>query len=235
MISRSNVNKDTKESMKIFKLILYLILYIHFLGCLLWFILQSGQGTRYYPSFKNGKYVSGDNEVFKDENGYSLSIDPAYSMRFGKTPTFRDRSWRRYEEKDGLTWHADNERWDSRVTLWTSPIDWINYLDHELGKDSEKYSTLFRYLTVTYYGMLNLGINEIGPVNENEFYFGILTLTMSAMLNAILFSDLAGLILAISQRSSEQQQRLDNANKIMAAIELNEGEQEEIRLFLHMT
>ena len=56
-----------------------------------------------------------------------------------------------------------------------------------------------------YYAILNLGSNEFGPVNNFEFTFLIFTLIGSAMLNAIIFGDVATLVSVLEQKDSERQ------------------------------
>jgi hypothetical protein len=74
------------------------------------------------------------------------------------------------------------------------PIDFVNFPDQELGRDSDLYTTFFRYMTLLYYGIINIGSNEFGPVNNSEFIFCIISLMISAMLNAIIFGDIASLM-----------------------------------------
>ena len=45
-----------------------------------------------------------------------------------------------------------------------------------------------------YMGVLDLGINEFGPVNEEEMLFLVVTLIASSLLNALIFGDVATLI-----------------------------------------
>lgn len=47
---------------------------------------------------------------------------------------------------------------------------------------------------MVYYGILNLGMNEFGPVNDIEMIFLIFTLIFSAILNSLIFGDVAVLI-----------------------------------------
>lgn len=77
-------------------------------------------------------------------------------------------------------------------------IDWVNYGDHELGKTSKKYTIYFRYVSMLYYGVLNLGANEYGPVNFGEYTFCILTLIFSSIIVAVVFGDVAMLISSLS-------------------------------------
>ena len=45
-----------------------------------------------------------------------------------------------------------------------------------------------------YYSLLILGTNELGPVNPLEIFFSVVTLTVSNLLNALLFSDMAAIV-----------------------------------------
>jgi len=45
---------------------------------------------------------------------------------------------------------------------------------------------------------MNLGSNEFGPVNPIEMIFCVLTLICSALMNALIFSDVAGLVAILS-------------------------------------
>ena len=113
---------------------------------------------------------------------------------------------------------AENDKWNSRSNIWYTPIDWKNYVDQELGIDSVKYTTSFRYLTMLYYGVMNLGSNEFGPVNQQDFVFLVLTLICSALLNALIFGDVATLVSVLESKDSARQDNLDAANSVMDSI-----------------
>lgn len=73
-----------------------------------------------------------------------------------------EKDWNRLGPEDGMHWESYNNRWDSRTTRWTSPIDWVDYQAAQLHFS---YTTLFRYLTMLYYSLINLGLGEMGPSN----------------------------------------------------------------------
>ena len=56
-----------------------------------------------------------------------------------------------------------------------------------------------RYLVCLYYGILNIGQNDMMPRNEVGYAFMCVTLIASSLLNAILFGDIAGLVISISK------------------------------------
>ena len=45
-----------------------------------------------------------------------------------------------------------------------------------------------------YEALLDLGINEFGPVNEIEMLYFVITLMASSLLNALIFGDIATLM-----------------------------------------
>jgi hypothetical protein len=49
---------------------------------------------------------------------------------------------------------------------------------------------LKQYLTCLYYSVIILGVGEIGPVNPLEYVVGSISLFLSLVINAFVFSDL---------------------------------------------
>lgn len=90
------------------------------------------------------------------------------------------------------------KKWDSRTKNMYLTIDWTNYLEQEIDTNSGKYDSLFRYTTMLYYGVLNVGSNEFGPINVPEMLFCVITLIFSSMLTATIFGDVASLVLIFS-------------------------------------
>jgi hypothetical protein len=50
-----------------------------------------------------------------------------------------------------------------------------------------------------YYGILFMGQNDIMPKNVIGYLFCVVALLFSAILNAIIFGDIAGLVLSLSK------------------------------------
>lgn len=86
----------------------------------------------------------------------------------------------------------DELDYDGRSLRYIPPLDWITYANSELFSD--EISNFKRYLVCLYYGVLILGLNEMGPVNTQEMLYFSLTLMMSAIMNSLIFSDLIMLI-----------------------------------------
>ena len=141
-----------------------------------------------------------------------------------------DLYWKRYTlEEDGPDWQEDNARWEGRAKEWWIPLNWANFGDQRTF--SAEYDLFFRYTTMFYEALLDLGSNEFGPVNEVEMAYFVATLMASSLLNALIFGDIASLMAIISRRSQIYQDRLDSANTVMANIKLDDWTQDEIREF----
>ena len=93
----------------------------------------------------------------------------------------------------------------------------------------------YKYFTMLYLGVLDLGSNEFGPVNYKEMAYLVLTLLSSALLNALIFGDVATLIAVISKKESAFQEKLDQANTVMKNINLDDQTADEVREFFQKT
>lgn len=60
------------------------------------------------------------------------------------------------------------------------------------------------------------------PKNEKEYLFLVVTLLFSAILNAIIFGDIAGLVLSLQQEELTIQNINDRNNGVMEDIKINE-------------
>jgi hypothetical protein len=92
-----------------------------------------------------------------------------------------------------------------------------------------------QYLSMLYYGVLILGSNELGPVNEIEMAYMITVLLISAFANALIFGDIATLAQVLGKKSNELQSKLDAGNTVMSAINLDYKTSQEIREFFNRT
>jgi hypothetical protein len=70
---------------------------------------------------------------------------------------------------DALGWKQYNERWDSRTAEWITPLDWSDYANNQFYTSA--YSRIYRYMTLLYYSMINLGLGNLGPVNSYDILF----------------------------------------------------------------
>lgn len=75
---------------------------------------------------------------------------------------------------------------------WYPPLDWIDFQKSEFFSD--EITPWRKYTEMLYHAVLFLGLNEIGPVNVNEMQFCVLTLITCALLEALLFSEMAEIV-----------------------------------------
>jgi len=241
MIAKANIDEGTKALANLLKLILYLLLYLHIVGCYMWIATGYNAPMQYYRISQEPsgcKYIALDGTAFEDP----VTKEPLFQdsectldSKWVAGPTFAaDLDWRRYTlEEDGANWQEDNARWEGRAKEWWLPLNWANFGDQRTF--SAEYDLFFRYTTMFYEALLDLGSNEFGPVNEVEMLYYVVTLMASSLLNALIFGDIASLLAIISRRSQIYQDRLDSANTVMANIKLDDWTQDEIREFFQKT
>ena len=83
-----------------------------------------------------------------------------------------------------------------------------------------------------YHAIMVFGLNEVAPVEEVEIIVIILLLTLSAVLNAYLFGEMAMLVQQMSKKDNDYQDNLDNANTTMQSLLIPDPIQDNIRGYL---
>lgn len=86
-----------------------------------------------------------------------------------------------------------------------------------------------------YYSVLMFGGNEIGPTLELEFAFVSITMVAAAIIQSQIFGEMAVLLVVISRRSSEFQEKVDTANTAMNNINLPPQIQGQVRDYFLFT
>ena len=81
---------------------------------------------------------------------------------------------------------------------WYSPTEWINFKDSKLFSPST--SKLEQYLSCIYYAVLMMGFNEMGPVNLIEMLFAVLSLLLTSLINALIFSEIVMIIQTLDRK-----------------------------------
>jgi len=110
---------------------------------------------------------------------------------------------------------------------WVPAADFI-YAETKLFRET----FTKKYLSMLYHAIMIFGVNEVAPVEESELYVTIILMTISAMLNAVIFGEMAVLVQEMDKKDIEQQEYLDNANTAMFSLEIPENIQDEVRQFL---
>jgi hypothetical protein len=110
---------------------------------------------------------------------------------------------------------------------WVPAADFI-YAETKLFRET----FTKKYLSMLYHAIMIFGVNEVAPVEESELYVTIILMTISAMLNAVIFGEMAVLVQEMDKKDIDQQEYLDNANTAMFSLEIPENIQDEVRQFL---
>jgi len=107
------------------------------------------------------------------------------------------------------------------------PLDYV-YINTEFYNES----LVFRYLSSLYHAVLLLTGNDIGPREEVQLTFVVVTLTMGAIINANIIGELAVILTKLNRKATIFQGKLDTANEAMKSLGLPEKLQVEITGFL---
>ncbi|CAI2377400.1 unnamed protein product [Moneuplotes crassus] len=94
---------------------------------------------------------------------------------------------------------------------WCPPL-WYYSCDNN---DLYTSSNLRQYAISLYISILLFGGNEIGGTNEAELAFTGMVMLFSAIVNALIFGEMAVLVEAISRRETEFQEKIDTTNSAL--------------------
>ena len=132
--------------------------------------------------------------------------------------TYNTTGWERYTSDSelmidyfyqGMTdYEKVNEMWDQTPKKWIAPMNMANWPDQRLFSDDfpshstyNGESTLRQYTVMVYYSILAIGQNDYMPKNEEEYGFCMLVLLFSAILNTIIFGNIASLASSVAHKS----------------------------------
>lgn len=85
LIAKSNVSMEMKAALNLFKIVFYMMMYLHILACL-WFVVVLSNSPEIYNRTFDGAYVSPDNRFFVESEAQQelgVSTDPVYDALFG--------------------------------------------------------------------------------------------------------------------------------------------------------
>lgn len=112
-----------------------------------------------------------------------------------------------------------NKRWDSRSAEWYTPTDFVSFTDSKIFTSEISKSQL--YFRMLYQSVINLGIGELGPVNEEEMAFFFISMLLSTLMTNLIFGEVYGLISSINLQENLKQNELDFSNNVMKQINLS--------------
>ena len=104
--------------------------------------------------------------------------------------------------------------WDENKE-WIPPFDYI-YITTNLYEQSSSY----KYLTSVYHAFLMIGGNDVGPRNEFQMSFVSIMLFVGAIINAIIFGNMAVMVQSINRKSTSFQEKVENANEAMKNLNI---------------
>ena len=155
LITHLNLKNDVKTSLKLTKLIFFIILFIHFLGCV-WF------------------YIAKQNEK------------------------------------------------------WIPPLDYV-YITTDIFNEGG----FMQYWNAAYHAVLMLGGNDVGPRGELQLIFVSLMLLVGAIINSIIFGNMAVVLQAMNKKSTMLSEKLEDANEAMKNLNIPEHIKMDVDTFLN--
>jgi hypothetical protein len=128
-----------------------------------------------------------------------------------------------------------------RVIKWIPPYDFWDYTKSNFFCNPNNNDTACvglpesdmwrRYIVCVYYMVLVIGGNELGPQTEIQYIFIVAVNLTGAIINAVIFGDLAVLMSQILRQGADFQNQIDTANIAMTNINLPPNVQQEVREF----
>lgn len=159
MIANSSFNNDMKAVLQFLKIIMYFVVFIHFMACMWWWVIvQEGSPTRFGLDLEYEVYKSHFNQTYYDADGQLVPINESIVFQWGPIKTFNSDTWLRSPTDPDF-----NVYWETQSKQWYQPSSWVNFLDQK--NFSIERTIIENYLEMLYYGLLILFQNEMGPVN----------------------------------------------------------------------
>ena len=157
LITHLNLKNEVKNSLKLGKLLFFIILFIHFLGCA-WFMIAK-----------------------QDEE-------------------------------------------------WIPPLDYV-FITTEIYDEG----SFMQYCSSAYHAVLMLGGNDIGPRGEFQLIFVSGILLIGAIINSIIFGNMAVVLQSLNRKSTVFQEKLEKANEAMENLKMPDFIREEVEFYLSYT
>ena len=105
MIAKANIDEGTKALANLLKLILYLLIYLHIVGCYMWIATGYNAPMQYYRIMQETsgcKYIAEDGTTFENpETKTSLfqgEVECKFDSKWNPGPTFEEDKWERFTE-----------------------------------------------------------------------------------------------------------------------------------------
>ena len=90
--------------------------------------------------------------------------------------------------------------------MWVPPYDFWDYTKSTFFSDEPGVSDMWRrYFVCAYYMVLVIGGNELGPQTDAQYIYIVTVNLTGAIVNAIIFGELAVLIAQLLRRGADYQ------------------------------
>ena len=86
---------------------------------------------------------------------------------------------------------------------WVPPTDFLDYQSTRLLADPDRMSLNEKYFFSLYYAILMIGNNELSPRNVLEILIGAFILMFSSILNVMIFSEMAVMLLHFQKKTTQ--------------------------------
>jgi hypothetical protein len=209
LITTATLDKGIKAALNFVYLTLLLLFYCHIVGCFWYYV------------------------VFKDYCTQNLQIKQACNPL--------NRQDENDPTKTIYNIQACDDPENCRVIKWIPPYDFWDYTksnffcnpnNDDVACDGLPESDMWRrFIVCVYYMVLVIGGNELGPQTEIQYIFIVAVNLTGAIINAVIFGDLAVLMSQILRQGADFQQQIDTANIAMTNIKLPSDVQQEVREF----
>lgn len=99
--------------------------------------------------------------------------------------------------------------------IWLPPLDYVYVVTHFYEENN-----WYQYSNMLYHAVLMLIGSDLGPRNELQFWFVTIILLIGAIINAIIFGNIASMVHSLNRQSDMFQEKIDMANEAMKNLNI---------------
>ena len=141
----SNISSVLKTYATLAKLVLFLIVYVHIVGCGWWICTTYNSNNAFYkresiPGKDFCVYVDYQNTVFNISGTNTPLPCDDRDTKWTPGPTFAEDAWTRYTSTDkpfgfdwftagARPWNVENKFWEDTPKGWIAPMNMMNWSD----------------------------------------------------------------------------------------------------------
>ena len=243
-IQKLNIPSDQKSYINIFKMSLFLTIWIHLQTCI-WYqvVKHNGLIANYIPEGGEFIHLVDGETAFDRLIGYCAEKKQGYRFTVGWFFLLTDDLYDIEESKqpeelfgyyEGICQNETHGYHEIKYEPWYPPQSWIDY---KAGYDQFIFEKDLdqQYLFFFYYAILFLSQNDIGPVNEIEIVACFFSLLISYFINTQLLSEISYQMGSIFHSAQEMQHKIDSANDVIENMKMDYENASSIRIYFLKT